>query len=133
MRIEHALDITSMDRDDLAARLTEITGTEWSYRMVHNLIGGSKLITADIVWALHKATGLPYAFFLDDPRDMLNEAKGAQLRSDRADRTYLGSERYVIPDWHPANLLVKDEWHYRDEIQGQTELVIDLTEYAKVS
>lgn len=110
MRVEHALDITGMDRDDLAARLTEITGQEWTYRMVHNLIGGNKTLTGDIVWALRQATGLPYEFFLDDPRDMLNEAKGAYLPPVRADRSYL------IPDWHPANIDVRDEWHARDTI-----------------
>lgn len=112
--VRNALDVLGWEREDLADRLTEVTGDHWTYRMVHNLIGGNKVLTGDIVWALSRATGLPYAFFLDDPRDMLNEAKGAYLPPIRDDRTYL------IPDDHPVNALVRSEWHARD--------TVDLTE-----
>ena len=125
--IDHGLDVVGMDRHDLASRLTEVTGDTWSYQMVAKLCSGRKRFDADIVWAVAQATELPYEWFLDDPRNVrsnLNTDKGASLSS------WLDTSGYLIPDWHPANMFVPDEWHTRDEIPGQTEIVIDL-EYAE--
>lgn len=140
--IEYGREVIGQTRDDLAAALTTETGEEWSYQMVAKLENGRKLFTVDLLQAVAKVQGLPYEWYLVDPRSNLNGFRG--FDSDIPGYLNSAVELPGVPadnlNHHTTscvdclidqNHLVAAEWLTPGgELPGQTRIVIDLTEAA---
>lgn len=70
--VKAARALRGQSQQDLADRLTEVTGGRWDRRMVTTLEGGHRRITLTLAVALSEAQDMPlswYAYGLDgDPR-----------------------------------------------------------------
>lgn len=69
-RVAHARDLARMSQEGLAEALTELTGVQWSRRMVQRLEDGSRNMTVDELHAIGEALGRPPRWFVADPYDV---------------------------------------------------------------
>jgi transcriptional regulator with XRE-family HTH domain len=108
-----------MSQGELASRVGALLNTPISRSIISRVESADRDAEGRLLAAISTATETDYDWLNEPNREAatVNSAKGASLSS------WLDTSTYLIPDWHPANLFVKDEWHQRDEVDLR---VVDL-------